>query len=499
MYGRFHILLLMLLCSLSACTPHAVREAKQTVHQSDSLWRAGQPYADSAQLAQAYETLGQWALFCPDDYAHACYHYGKLLRANENPVEAMQCFINATHSRTRDYHILGRVYSNMGDIAHWHGDFPLAYDLFERSAKMFLLSKDTLLYHYGLNNLAYELAEQGKKEKTLLLLDSLNGLCSDKGLLLKTFETKAEMYKIVGQYDSAVYYSHMLFNSGNHELTGLLIRAQAFSYMNERDSAVYYANYILSQSPNLLSQNGALYILTQEDDSKNVEDIRKTSADRSDVQKLIEIQQGKYAQAVQLLVQDLQRKPDWRWLYAIIGTVVIIGIGIFIYVRRKQKRHQLLSQQVKELTTMNYVAMQQYERIMQEHTDYTSKLVSQLEQNCHFFAKTDDFPNNLSWKDFDAMCKLINDNFGMLANKLQSIYHLSEKGVRLCILILMGVTDGKQLARMLFYSERGIRTSKNRLAKKLGTNSIELRNFLINLAINNASNETDSSFVYGSK
>ena len=148
---------------------------------------------------------------------------------------------------------------------------------------------------------------------------------------------------------------------------------------------------------------------------------------------------------------------------------------------------------------MNHVAMQQHARIMQEHTDYTSKLVTQLEQNCHFFAKTDDFPNNLSWKDFDAMCKLINDNFGMLANKLQSIYHLSEKGVRLCILILMGVTDGKQLARMLFYSERGIRTSKNRLAKKLGTNSIELRNFLINLAINNASNETDSSFVYGSK
>lgn len=148
---------------------------------------------------------------------------------------------------------------------------------------------------------------------------------------------------------------------------------------------------------------------------------------------------------------------------------------------------------------MNHVAMQQHARIMQEHTDYTSKLVAQLEQNCHFFAKTDDFPNNLYWKDFDAMCKLINDNFGMLANKLQSIYHLSEKGVRLCILILMGVTDGKQLARMLFYSERGIRTSKNRLAKKLGTNSIELRNFLINLAINNVSNETDSSFVYGSK
>ena len=470
MYGRFHILLLMLLCSLSACTPHAVREAKQTVQQSDSLWHAGQPYADSAQLAQAYETLGQWALFCPDEYAHACYHYGKLLRANENPVEAMQCFINATHSRTRDYHILGRVYSNMGDIAHWHGDFPLAYDLFERSAKMFLLSKDTLLYHYGLNNLAYELAEQGKKEKTLLLLDSLNGLCSDKGLLLKTFETKAEMYKIVGQYDSAVYYSHMLFNSGNHELTGLLIRAQAFSYMNERDSAVYYANYILSQSPNLLSQNGALYILTQEDDSKNVEDIRKTSADRSDVQKLIEIQQGKYAQAVHLLVQDLQRKPDWRWLYAIIGTVVIIGIGIFIYVRRKQKRHQLLSQQIEDLEHQN--------------KDSMSLRRTQIENTCALLASSPNLAETLYWKDFDQLCLLIDKQLNMFATKLRRKQVLNETEMRLCILVLLNLSRN-DIATTLPYALNSIGKLKDQTAKKLGTTGKNLHDFLLKLAVEN--------------
>ena len=470
MYGRFHILLLMLLCSLSACTPHAVREAKQTVHQSDSLWRAGQPYADSAQLVQAYETLERWALFCPDDYAHACYHYGKLLRAREHPVEAMQCFINATHSHTRDYHILGRVYSNMGDIAHWHGDFPLAYDLFERSAKMFLLSKDTLLYHYGLNNLAYELAEQGKKEKTLLLLDSLNGLCSDKGLLLKTFETKAEMYKIVGQYDSAVYYSHMLFNSGNHELTGLLIRAQAFSYMNERDSAVYYANYILSQSPNLLSQNGALYILTQEDDSKNVEDIRKTSADRSDVQKLIEIQQGKYAQAVQLLVQDLQRKPDWRWLYAIIGTIAIIGTGIFIYVRRKQKRHQLLSQQIEDLEHQN--------------KDTLSLRQEQIEATCALLASSPNLAETLSWKDFDQLCLLIDKQLNMFATKLRRKQVLNETEMRLCILVLLKLSRN-DIATTLPYALNSIGKLKDQTAKKIGTTGKNLHDFLLKLAVEN--------------
>ena len=76
----------------------------------------GRTYSDSAELAQAYRTLHKRRAFYPDAYAHGCYHYGRLLREKDNPVAAMQVFINATHSRTRDYHILGRVYSNMGSI-----------------------------------------------------------------------------------------------------------------------------------------------------------------------------------------------------------------------------------------------------------------------------------------------------------------------------------------------------------------------------------------------
>ena len=64
---------------------------------------------------------------------------------------------------------------------------------------------------------------------------------------------------------------------------------------------------------------------------------------------------------------------------------------------------------------------------------------------------------------------------------------------------LMKITEGKQLAHLLFYSERGIRTFKNRTAKKLGTNSIELRKFLIHLSINDVPSKTDSAFVYGTK
>ena len=106
---------------LAACAPHSVDEARRVVAEADSLWQAGQTYDDSLRLAQAYETLSSFnnpllSTFHPKrstDYAHACYHYGRLLRRADDPVAAMQVFISGTHSGTNDHHILGRIYSNM--------------------------------------------------------------------------------------------------------------------------------------------------------------------------------------------------------------------------------------------------------------------------------------------------------------------------------------------------------------------------------------------------
>ena len=174
-----YIFLGTLSAMLMACSPHSVHEAQLVVADADSLWHNGQlygiDYGDSATLAQAYETLGNHLLPITNhqlsgSYAHACYHYGRLLRKKDNPVEAMQAFIAATHSGTKDYHILGRVYSNMGSICHLAGAFPLSYDMFEKSADMFLQNGDTLAYYFGLNNMAYELAEQGKKDSVETIL-----------------------------------------------------------------------------------------------------------------------------------------------------------------------------------------------------------------------------------------------------------------------------------------------------------------------------------------
>ena len=484
-----------------ACTPRAIREARDVVAQADSLWHAGQMYGedagDSATLAQAYETLGKFSVFSiqlseifpfghrtssPGTYAHACYHYGRLLRAKEDPVSAMQVFIAATHSHTRDYHILGRVYSNMGSICHLAGEFPLSYDMYEKSANMFLLNGDTIHYYYALNDMALELAEQGKKEETYGILNQIERF-NNTAVLTLSIAIKAILCNKVQQYDSTIHYTSQLLVYGHNEPDVLLTRAQAYSYLHHHDSATYYAKLVLSNSNKLFHRCNALYILTNEDEGKDITSVRETAMDRADTQRLVEIRQGKLAQATQLLKQDLDREPDLQWLYAIIFTSLTIGICISIYIYRKRNQYKLLSQQVDDLTNANNAAIQLHEQIIHEHTEYTNTLFTQIEQNSTMLYHAEDFPNNIYWKDYSAMSKLINDNFGMLVTKLQNKYQLSEKEIRLCILVLLGNPSGRQLASLLYYGESGIRTFKNRIANKLGTNSVELRTLLINLAI----------------
>ena len=280
---------LFICAGMSSCSLSDFHEARAVVAEADSLRAEGMMCSDSMHIAEAYETLGKWQWCYADEYAHACYHYGRLLRDKDNPVAAMQCFINATHSRTHDYHILGRVYSNMGTLCHLAEEYPLSYDMYERCSEMFLRNGDSLLYYYGLNNMAFELAEQGKKDEALAIIADIEIMCADKWVLIKTLETKADAYLYVQRYDSAIYYAQMLYRCYNYDPTSLLITAQAYSLMEEKDSAVYYAELVLNNSLEIKDINNALYILTNDDEQKSKESIRQTASNRADVQKLLQI------------------------------------------------------------------------------------------------------------------------------------------------------------------------------------------------------------------
>lgn len=465
----------LVLTGLSACSPRALHEAEEVVRTADSLRAEGKMYGidegDSATLAQAYETLKPFAhfpsSFCTS-FTHACYHYGRLLREKDNPVAAMECFINASHTRTRDYHILGRVYSNMGSICHLAGEYQLAYDMYERSANCFLADKDTLSYCFLLNDMAFELAEQGEKEEAFKILFPIEEMCADEDLLSKIFETKADAYLNTQQYDSAIYFAKMLLSKEMTERTGLVIIAQAYSLSDTKDSAVYYARKVLACSEELFDINNALYILTNDDDGVDKESLLQVASERSDTQKIIENEKGVMAKAAQLLDLEISRKMNFQWLYAIIVTIIVTFVIIYAYRKHQRHKHSLLSQQIESLSNA--------------YSDIQSNKIANIEQVCKTLRASSEFTNDLCWKEYNKMCKIADNHFYLLTTKLKQKQVLNEQEIRLCILVLIDYSN-IQIAQILSYAVSGVGKFKYRVAKKLGIDSKNLRKYLLLMAI----------------
>ena len=472
----FHIGFLVILMLCSSCVSRGVREAQEVVAQADSLWHDGQMYGidagDSATLAQAYETLDKSTAFCRrireifpfvlhtsslGTYSHACYHYGRLLREKDDPVAAMQAFINATHSHTDDYHILGRVYSNMGSICHLAGEFPLSYDMYERCADMYLQNGDTLLYYYGLNEMAFELAEMGESKKLSEFFSNIND-CPYPLVKSDAIKVKAIFFRSRHQYDSVLHYINNDITNRNLGSFDFILKAQAFFYMQMFDSASIYAQKTLDNFPSLSEQDNAYYILLHCDSIFHKNNIYAISADRADVEKDIEIQHGKMSQAIQLLKQDLNRKPDLRWLYIIIAIFLfIISCVILLIVLRK--RQQLQKQRI----------------------DYAIKRREDIENNCKTLRNCKSLKKELGWENYEYMCSIIDSRLGNLAHKLQALPQLSDNDIRLSILFILDLSYS-EIADWMNLSPKSIAKLKSITAHKLGTSMRNLRSKLIEIA-----------------
>ena len=443
---------------LSGCKSRAVEEAREVITVADSLRAVGQGYTDSVAIAEAYNTLEKWQYLYPTDYVHACYHYGRLLRNSDNPVAAMEVFINATHSSSKDYHILGRIYSNMGSISHLAGEYQLAYDMYSRSADLFLKDGDTVSYYYLLNDMAVELAVQGKKEETLAILNQIESNNATPSVLLNVLETKAELYLQVQQYDSAIYYSKKLSQYQKDRPTNHLICAQAYSYIGQKDSAIFYAKKVVSQSNSIYTLGNAYYMLTNDNTISGIEEIKEVAADRADILLEVSHQRSKLSQATQLLEQDLTRKPDMRgWM--IVFIILISCVVIFIIIRKQRLHRQSIQHKVD---------------IMED------KQVDNITKTIERYIDTNNIEKSLRWKNYVNLKSDADLYMGGIVSTLET-YHLNETEIRYCVLFMLDFTPSR-IAVMLHYNyPSGIKTLKKRICDKIVTQPQFLKETLLKI------------------
>ena len=379
----------------------------------------------------------------------------------------MQAFIRATHSRTRDYHILGRVYSNMGDLCHLANEYALSYDMYERSGQMYLLNGDSLLYFYDLNNMAYELAEQGQKDEVSLILNIISANIKDADIDIKIWETKAILYREVCQYDSTIFYAKKVLDRYYSYAPMLLATAQAYYFLAQYDSALVYANKVLATSDFYGDLYNALSTLTKAE-------ILQLTSQREDIRfEEYEPVKEQLSRAVRLLEADLERKPDLRWIYTLIALILFI-CSSFVLVRvwRKRKLHQKISEEIE-------IKQNQIDTLSQRQEEHHLQLLEEIEAVCAQLNESENWKKELRWNNYSEMCEVVNLRLFGFVSHLSS-FCLSEKEVRLCILILLKAGT-EQMVDSIPYAKSGLGKFKLTTARKLGTTTREMRAFLLNL------------------
>ena len=471
------LLPLFVVVACASCTPaddNSVQEACAVLQRADSLRAEGVLIDDSLALARAVTTLGRHRRSHADDYVRACYYYGRILRQHSNQTAAMQSFINAVHTETTRHDIKGRVYSNMGSLCQKSSEFELAYQMYEKSAEQFLAARDTTAYYYALNSMAFELAEQKKKSETYALLSRIEQECTSTEVLTKIWETKARMYMHSEQYDSVIHCVNILHKNSYTYAVTYVLKAQAFWELGQNDSALYYARRVM-QMPDAsdVDKYNMLYITSNNDPSIDKQEVLKQTSERADINNYnIKPEKEQLAVAVMILKQDLARKPDHSRLYAVILTVLLMTAllaGGYILTRKKRAGEKKKRQE----------EMARHNRYMQQ----AETVLAETENTCSIMRQCQDIKTQLCWNNYGQMCRVINKQFCLLADKLGQQAGIHETDIRLCVLVLIGFSH-EAIADIMPCSPNSVKTLKRRTALKLGTNSRELRMFLLKMAAN---------------
>ena len=382
------------------------------------------------------------------------YQNGKALREEGKQVEAMQAFIEATHSGTDDEALLGRIRSNMANMCRQANDHETAFEVYALSAEHFRKANDTLAYAYALNNMAWEQAVMGHKDSARALVSQAITVYPHEHLLDKVRESQAAACFFAQEYDSVLYYA-----ASSHDSDYLLmLRAQAFSFLQMDDSATFYAKQLLPRTTNPFYLDDIYYILTHNDLSAQKDTLLKWSSERADVQKQIKERHGQLALAVNLLQQDLH--PQKQSLSIMFILLIVSGLALLIW--------------------LIYIAYQQY-LLHAEKAKFEQARIQELNANKQLLLESEDIRQELVWNDYEALRREINKRFFNLATKLQDM-DLNEQDIRMCILVLISLSH-KETAEMLNCSPKSIGKLKDLTAHKLGVSGGQLQDKLLKTAI----------------
>lgn len=468
----------LLLCFSSCSSWH---EAERVIAMADSIDQTEHViYSDTAVLGKTIRTLDNpfGRLFKSNTLGKAYYYMGRNYSLSNQIADAANCYIEADRLQIDDPIYRGRVNSCMGYICAQNNNDSLALIFYERSKEAFEESGNDWYYAQSLLNVSQCHVYLHRFENADSLLNIAQTYQLDSAYMARYYETNGLYFYELHQYDSAlVYFNRGLdyWRSEEEKCFIWLKIMQIYFHANQVNHAVLYSNKLISISnnPNYLA-NAYYCLLLDAKVQNNAIRMSEYTHARSDAQRLLHIQSNQYAKAIPQLENYLQNPHPLRWVWIMLATILLVCIILFVGAVVYRQRNRIAYEQIDKLST--YVENQ--EALLSQELYYRQfgEKLSNIVDRYHAPHKR--------WKEYKTLKRDLSPWLHTWMCKLDTL-PLSEREKIFCTISLVysHMTD-IEIAEYLCYDKHGIRVFKQRIAKKIGTTSADLLDFLRNLPVN---------------
>ena len=472
------VCMLGLVSALSACRWH---EAKEVITLADSLDLTEHViYDDTAALGRTIRCLDNpfGRVLMSNTLGKAYYYMGRNYSLSNQIVEAVGCYIEADRLQLDDPIYRGRVNSNMAYICAQNNNDSLALIFYERASNDFKESGNEWRYAQNL----LDRIEFNVKLLNYLVADSLLQIAQsyqlDSLYQARLYETRGLYFYEQQQYDSALIYFQKgldYWQSEKEKCFCYLKIMQVSLEINSLAQAIPYAQCVIgvSNNPNYLSN--AYYCLMQQAKQEGDAGLVSNYAScREDLNRVLEVYKESYTQAV-TIIQDYELNPyPWRWVWIMLATILLVCIILFVGAVVYRHRNHIASEQIDKLSTHveNQDALLSQELYYRQLGEKLSNIVDRFHT-----------PHK-RWKEYKTLKRDLSPWLHIWMCKLDTL-PLSEREKIFCtIRLVYSYMSDIQIAEYLCYDKHGIRVFKQRIAKKIGTTSADLLDFLRNLPVN---------------
>ena len=468
----------LLLCFSSCSSWH---EAERVIAMADSIDQTEHViYSDTAVLGKTIRTLDNpfGRLFKSNTLGKAYYYMGRNYSLSNQIADAANCYIEADRLQIDDPIYRGRVNSNMAYICAQNNNDSLALIFYERASNDFKESGNEWRYSQMLLTVAHHRINLHQ----FLIADSLLQIAKshqlDSSYQARYYETYGLYFYEQQQYDSAlVYFNRGLryWQSETDKLYSYLKILQVYLMLNAFNNALPYARLIIksSNNPNYLV-NAYYCLLLEAKAQQNADLLSKYSHAREDANRMLNKNISDYAEALPILEEHIHNPHPLRWVWIMLATILLVCIILFVGAVVYRHRNRIAYEQIDKLST--YVENQ--EALLSQELYYRQfgEKLSNIVDRYHAPHKR--------WKEYKTLKRDLSPWLHTWMCKLDTL-PLSEREKIFCTISLVysHMTD-IEIAEYLCYDKHGIRVFKQRIAKKIGTTSADLLDFLRNLPVN---------------